>query len=340
MSGTGLGLSISRKLVDMLGGELTVESEPGKGSEFSFTIPLLPSSAVAFEIMNSEKNKPVASMRGTYRILVAEDNPSNRIVTEGMLEKILPESSVVVAEDGIKTIELLAGEPFDLVLMDVQMPGMDGYTATRKLRAMQHVNSAIPVIALTASVIRSDIRKCLDAGMNAYVPKPVNRNLLAKTLREQLQISSEVTVPVVALKQVDFLEHITVKPIWVDGLIELCNGKMERFINYLRIYLAETNKELHAWEECLRENDAEKLAYSMHRIIPYFKLFKAEQAYSDAVQFGEMLKTGKNPDFTIMLNKIIPSLKRTTHEVNSLLDAINEGQKGNSDALKYGKDES
>jgi len=108
-----------------MGGTLKVESEPGKGSVFSFTIPFMRSTEEAYEAVQGEKEMSVIAMKGSFRILVVEDNPSNQIVTEGMLEKILPESVTVMAEDGYKALALLENEKFDLVLMDIRMPGRD-----------------------------------------------------------------------------------------------------------------------------------------------------------------------------------------------------------------------
>ncbi len=175
VTGTGLGLSIARKLVERMGGALSLESEPGKGSVFSFTIPLMLSSEEAYHAIQKDKELSEMPMKGSFRILVVEDNLSNQIVTEGMLEKILPESTTILAEDGFKALALLEKEKFDLVLMDIRMPGIDGYETTRRLRLLNGENAKVPVIALTASVIRADIQRCIEAGMDGDVRKPISR---------------------------------------------------------------------------------------------------------------------------------------------------------------------
>jgi CheY-like chemotaxis protein len=290
--GTGLGLSIARKMVERMGGTLSLESEPGKGSVFSFTIPLPLSTEEAY--MALEKGKDLSSlvMKGSFRILVVEDNPSNQIVTQGLLEKILPESVVILVEDGLKALALLEKKKFDLVLMDIRMPGIDGYETTRRLRQLKNENAAIPVIALTASVIRSDVEHCLEAGMNGYVPKPVSRTVMAKTLHDHLKIIAETGVLKEEPTKENFLAGIADRPVWSDRLYETCNGKKDRFITYLEAFLSQSEEETEKWQGWMDEHQPEPLAFSIHKLLPYMREFMDDQHIAMAVVLDQELRKG------------------------------------------------
>jgi signal transduction histidine kinase len=177
--GTGLGLTISKTLVELHGGTVEVKSEFDKGSEFSFAIPYQVGEEK--DIAGIEKNtENDYSSLAKLKLLVAEDNEFNQIVVRDTLENLLPGIMVDVAANGKIAVEKLTRGNYDLVLMDVHMPEMDGYEATRYIRNILKLN--LPIVALTASLIRSDIDKCMVAGMNGYIPKPFKREELLDEL--------------------------------------------------------------------------------------------------------------------------------------------------------------
>ena len=168
--GIGLGLAISQELIAMMGGKIKVKSNVDMGSIFSFTIRLgIAEPCFSAQIMTKTTNAR-ANLAGK-RILLVEDDEFNRILAAEILRRL--EITVVTAENGLQAIWRIKNQAFDLVLMDVQMPEMDGLAATRLLRADKRFQN-LPVIALTANSMNSDREQCLAAGMNDYLSKPIN----------------------------------------------------------------------------------------------------------------------------------------------------------------------
>ena len=195
--GTGLGLTITRRLCELMGGDLSVQSRPGEGSVFTLRIPagVNLNTAGAFDQTLFQKGalnlKPAESeqIRFWGHVLVAEDAPASQILIRKLLEKYGLE--VTIAADGRQAVQQVLSRSYDLILMDMHMPEMNGYDATRLLREQGCV---IPIIALTASAMKSDEAKCLQAGCDAYLTKPIQRTELVKMLKQYLlfeQISAE-----------------------------------------------------------------------------------------------------------------------------------------------------
>jgi PAS domain S-box-containing protein len=192
--GTGLGLAIARRLVSGLGGSVSIDSEPGQGTIVAFSIR---AGAVALEpgpeVRRFEplpRRSEAAPGPGAARVLVVEDDRINQMLFRRFLEKMGLRTAC--AGNGREALDMLAAGDFDCLLMDVQMPGMDGIAATRAIRASQTLGpkSKVPIIALTAHAMRGDRERFLEAGMDAYLSKPVDFADLARLLREILGLDT------------------------------------------------------------------------------------------------------------------------------------------------------
>lgn len=189
--GSGLGLVISQRLVRAMGGSgIELESELGKGACFSFELTLgLCSDEQENELLMQQQNSVESVERLTGCVLLAEDNLINQEITRTQLEQL--GLDVVLAENGQKALDCLSTHQIDLILMDIQMPVMDGYTATQQLRAK---GDATPVIALTAAAMVEDQNKALNAGMNGHLSKPIDTQSLFKTLAQWLPCTTRTGV--------------------------------------------------------------------------------------------------------------------------------------------------
>jgi signal transduction histidine kinase/CheY-like chemotaxis protein len=183
--GTGLGLAISKSLIELMSGDIGVMPREPRGSEFWFRMPLTP----ATEQAQALDPHTVAALDRAIRVLVVDDHPINREVASLLLTSAGCE--VATCQDGVRAVEAARAGGFDLILMDIHMPEMDGFTASRAIRALPGPASKVPIVAMTADVTSRDVALCRDAGMNAHVGKPINRAALFDTMLQVLNDTAD-----------------------------------------------------------------------------------------------------------------------------------------------------
>lgn len=176
--GSGLGLSIALRFAKLMDGDITCDSAPGEGARFRFTARLAPAQA---EVPLPTRRTAPTPLSQRLRVLLAEDHPTNQRVVELMLGEI---ADLVVVENGAAALEAFDSQPFDLVLMDTQMPVMDGLTAIREIRAREHAGTRdrIPIISLTANAMPHQVEACLDAGADLHLAKPITVTALFESI--------------------------------------------------------------------------------------------------------------------------------------------------------------
>lgn len=271
--GTGLGLAITQRLAELMGGQVGVDSELGKGSCFWFTVDF----GLGKEQVEEEFNEAEKQLRIQYagqQILVAEDDAINREVAFSLLTEA--GLKVDLAEDGEEAVSLAKVNPYALILMDVQMPVMDGFAATKILRNMASTQS-IPIIAFTANVFEDYRRRCLAAGMNDLVAKPVDPKALYASVYKWLTSSVQVN-PVLT-------SQLSAEPRSLDDLVfeqnlRTClddlpgldaslgsanfSGKVLRYFELLKHFVTKKSSEVERWKDLLSEKKIAELLSVIH----------------------------------------------------------------------------
>jgi CheY-like chemotaxis protein len=304
-----LGLQISQQLAKLMNGTISAQSTEGKGS--TFTIQLQLKKDLSKAPLKPLKNEDIFFTN--LQLLLVEDNRLNQIVTQKILQ--LQGISVDVADNGKIAIEMLNQNNYDIILMDLQMPVMDGYATTKFIRGAMsgHLNK-IPIIAYTAHAFRGEAEKCIAIGMNDYISKPMNTDDLMKKIA--VLVPSKTNLYSKSESAQNFKEYKN-DTIDLSYLHELSRGNKEFVTEVITIFLQETPKEMSNGKKFLEEKNFEDLYKVIHKLKPSYALMGMHQATEAVLEIQYQCKNTKDLEkvtdafFRIQnaLNKALPQLE-------------------------------
>jgi PAS domain S-box-containing protein len=317
--GTGLGLAIARQLIVAQGGKIWVKSKPGEGSTFSFVLTFKKSKEKALRVPETSSTPDKEENKAPKgKILVVEDVALNQLLMKTLLEDFGFELDI--ASNGKVAVEKLSNEEFDLVLMDLQMPEMNGFAATEEIR--NNLKLDLPIIALTADVTTVDLEKCRAVGMNDYISKPIDDKLLLKKLNKYLG-----TVDNQSKQKNEMKENQTAgKCTNLDFLRQLTKNNADMIAEMINVYLEETPTLIQSMKEGLKKKDWEQVRASAHSIIPSFSTMGMGEEYTAiAKSIQDRAERKENPEKVAMLIERIEKIcEKAYSELKQELSIIKE----------------
>ena len=308
--GTGLGLAISKQLAELMGGAIGVESQEGIGSNFWFVVTLGIQQEGSFrdEVVLSEPSLAPRLERRNTRLLVVEDHHVNRIVVMEMIKKL--GISADVATDGDEAVAAVKDGDYDLVLMDCQMPVMDGYEATKRIRAFDGPKGKVPIVAVTANAMSDDRDQCVEAGMDDYITKPISRKSLQEVLERWLPIrgydrgSMSSKASKAGGMQVE-------ESNWDRSfLMDLLDGDVDVVDEVIRGFLSETPKKISSISEGLASGDWRSVALYSHAVKGSSNTIGATDLASIAFSMEKSAEHGDLKALLVLKDQLLQEFER------------------------------
>ena len=317
--GTGLGLTISKQLVSLMHGDISVKSELGKGTTFTVVLPLEESVIQVTDKQKSVVDEETMQRLNKVKLLLVEDNEFNRMVAEDTLKEVIPGVIIDIAVNGKEALERVRRENYDVVLMDIQMPVMDGVTATKAIReTMPTPCCDVKIIAMTANVLQEDVQQYLNAGMNAYVSKPFQTDELllkmAAMIEDKVLDSERSNRPE---KQHEAQATPAPKPELpplpdtvtdMQFLHQFASGNVEKMNKYINMFLENAPRVVSTIDEALRVKDYPSVKIAAHSLKPQLSymgikeeishIFLIEQTAGESAHFDRL------PELVIDLKRV------------------------------------
>ena len=307
--GTGLGLTIVKQLVELQHGSIQVESEEGTGSTFSFTIPYQLGSRDNIKGHLTKGSPLLKKSLKDFSVLLVEDNDINRLYASSILK--IWDCKIDIAENGFVAVEKIKSEDYDIVLMDIQMPVMDGFEATKAIRASAPPKNQLPIIALTANATRKDIEQCLASGMNDCIPKPFTpEDLYNKLVRYKSGANKHRpkpnSVPVKKIVDLAYLRNISNNnQKFIDDMIIAFQESIPKSIQEIKV-----NAQAGEWA---------LLARAIHKVKPSLTLIGLQSCREKALVLEDLAKQQKDIDkIPSLANKLCEELGTALRELQQL----------------------
>jgi signal transduction histidine kinase/ActR/RegA family two-component response regulator/HPt (histidine-containing phosphotransfer) domain-containing protein len=307
--GTGLGLSISKQLTELMGGEIGILSQPGQGSKFWFTVPLAPTDGVSLRRPEGQALAPPpvaeAAALGERHILLVDDNAVNRKIATIMLSQA--GYTVAVATDGREAVEAVCRNDFDLVLMDVQMPVMDGIEATQRIRQLAGVAARVPIVAMTAHALDDCRERCMAVGMDDYLTKPFARDDLLAVVRRWSGghpiAKPESPAPVAAVSAAVLIDEV--------ALTALADSVAVALPGLIDAYLVGSAQMVASIETATAGADFTALTKVAHDLIATAGNFGARELQSLATRLERASRAGAEAEALALAAEVGPAASRT-----------------------------
>jgi signal transduction histidine kinase/DNA-binding response OmpR family regulator len=319
--GTGLGLTISKQLVSLMDGDISVKSELGKGTTFTMIIPLAESEVQVSAAVESGVDSATLARLNKVKLLLVEDNEFNRMVAEDTLKELLPDVIIDIAVNGKEAVSRVSHELYDIVLMDIQMPVMDGVEATKMIReTLEAPARNTKIIAMTANVLQEDVQQYFNIGMNAYVSKPFHTDELLLKMSSVLegknptqhekkpagQELAEQTLPPLPERVTDmqFLKQFT-------------GGKEDKMHKYVGMFLENAPRLLQQVDEAYANKDLTSVKIAAHSLKPQLSYMGVKEEISHIFLIEQ---TASEAGHTDRLPPLIKNLKRVCDKAFSELN--------------------
>jgi PAS domain S-box-containing protein len=319
--GTGLGLSITQRLIEKQNGMIHVESIPDEGSTFTFRLPYRYANGI---VEDTQKNTTMQQgLPAELRLLVAEDNDINRFILQKMLRdwNVTPDFAIT----GTEAVEMASKKEYDIILMDIEMPGMNGYKATEIIRneftsAMRNV----PIVAMTGHAMQGERQKCMEAGMTDYLSKPFQPEDLRMLI---LKLTAKENTTATVIPQETAASEATpstppaVKYIDMTFLREISDGNDQFYREFIEMFLANTPVALHDLKESYSNKEWERLRQTSHKMKPSFNYVGLKELNQLSAKVEELAKNcSESAEIEKMINRII---EVSTIALNELKEELN-----------------